>query len=96
MPEELIYERIYEKPSRKAMTSGTMTEVPDESAFIKYLIQRLKENQETYLSSQKLFGNMIDAVISNSNVLPQYGEIQNVLNEGGDFIFLKNKQMIGY
>lgn len=96
MPEELIYERIYEKPSRKAMTSGTMTEVPDESAFIKYLIQRLKENQETYLSSQKLFSNMINAVISNSNVLPQYGEIQNVLNEGGDFIFLRNKQMIGY
>jgi hypothetical protein len=96
MPEELVYERIYEKPSRKAMTSGTNTEVPDESAFIKYLIQRLEENQETYLSSQKLFSNMIDAVISNSNVLPQYGEIQNVLNEGGDFIFLKNKQMIGY
>ena len=86
---EIIYDRIYELPSRKAMTSGTLTEVPDESPFIKYLIQRLKENKETYLSSEELFSSMKMAVISNSNVLPQYGDIQNVGNEGGDFIFLK-------
>ena len=91
LTQEVIYERIYELPSRKAMTSGTMTEVPDESSFIKYLVQRLNENQETYLSAEELFGNMKNAVISNSNVLPQYGEIQNVGNEGGDFIFLKKK-----
>jgi len=91
MTREVIYEKIYELPSRKAMTSGTMTEVPDESSFIKYLVQRLNENQETYLSAEELFGHMKNAVISNSNVLPQYGEIQNVGNEGGDFIFLKRK-----
>ena len=90
--EEVIYERIYELPSRKAITSGTFTEVPDESAFIKYLIQRLTENQETYLSSEELFSSMRMAVISNSNVLPRYGEIQNVGNEGGDFIFLRKKK----
>jgi len=28
-------------------------------------------------------------VINNSDALPQYGEIQNVGDEGGDFIFLK-------
>lgn len=89
MTEELVYERIYELPSRKAMTSGTLMEVPDESAFIKYLIRRLQENNETYLSSEELFGSMRMAVISNSNILPRYGEIQNVGNEGGDFIFLK-------
>ncbi len=96
MTDEVIYERIYELPSRKAMTSGTLTEVPDESVFIKYLIQRLKENEETYLSSQDLFGSLRKAVISNSNVLPRYGEIQNVGNQGGDFIFLKRNQMIRY
>jgi hypothetical protein len=31
------------------------------------------------------------AVVSNSSVVPQYGEIQNVGNEGGDFIFLKKE-----
>lgn len=91
MPEEVIFEKIYELPSRKAMTSGTLTEVPDESAFIKYLIQRLEENNETYLSSEELYSSLRNAVISNSNVLPRYGEIQNVGNEGGDFIFLKRK-----
>ena len=88
MNEEVIYERIYEIPSRKAMTSGILTEVPDKSVFTKYLIQKLNENSEMYLSSEELYGNMKNAVISNSNVLPRYGEIQNVGNEGGDFIFL--------
>ncbi len=91
VPQEVIYERIYEQPSRKAMTSGTMTEVPDQSAFIKYLLQRLDENQRAYLSSEELFSSMKNAVISNSNVLPRYGEIQNVGNEGGDFIFLRKE-----
>ncbi len=86
---EVVYDRIYEIPSRKAMTSGAMTEVPDQSAFVKYLVKQLDENMETYLSSEELFNSFRMAVISNSSVLPQYGEIQNVGNEGGDFIFLK-------
>jgi hypothetical protein len=88
---DVAYEKIYEMRSRKAMTSGTLTEVPDESAFIKYLIQRLNENEERYLSSEELFSRIRMAVISNSNVVPQYGEIQNVGNEGGDFVFLKKQ-----
>jgi hypothetical protein len=91
LDKELAYEKIYEKPSRKAMTSGALSEVPDRSAFVKYLVKSLDDNQEKYLSSQELFNNFRMAVISNSSedVLPQYGEIQNVGNEGGDFIFLK-------
>ena len=91
MKVDIAYEKLYDLPSRKAMTSGTLTEVPDESAFIKYLIQRLNENKETYLSSEELFSRIRMAVISNSNVVPRYGEIQNVGNEGGDFIFLKRQ-----
>ena len=91
LDKEVVYDRIYEIPSRKAMTSGAMTEVPDKSAFVKYLIQRLDENEETYLSSEELFSSFRMAVISNSSVLPQYGEIHNVGNEGGDFIFLKRQ-----
>ena len=93
MEQEVVYDRIYEIPSRKAMTSGAMTEVPDKSAFVKYLVKRLEENENQYLSSEELFYSFKMAVISNSssNVLPQYGEIQNVGNEGGDFVFLKRK-----
>lgn len=89
LDKEVVYDRIYEIPSRKAMTSGAMTEVPDQSAFVKYFVKQLDSNKEVYLSSEELFSSFRKAVISNSNVLPQYGEIQNVENEGGDFIFLK-------
>ena len=91
MKKEIAYEKIYDMPSRKAMTSGNLTEVPDESAFIRYLIRRLIENEETYLSSEELFYSFRMAVMSNSNSSPRYGEIQNVGNEGGDFIFLKRE-----
>jgi len=80
--------RLYGLPSRKAMTSGTLSEVPDQSAFLKYLIERLKDNNEKYLSSEQLFSSIRLAVINNSNVIPQFGEIKDVGDEGGDFIFI--------
>jgi hypothetical protein len=80
--------KLYELPSRKAMTSGTMTEVPDQSAFLKYMIDRLDKNTEKYLSSEQLFSSFRIAVINNSNVVPQFGEIKDVGDEGGDFIFI--------
>jgi hypothetical protein len=80
--------KLYELPSRKAMTSGTLTEVPDQSAFIKYMIERLENNTEKYLSSEQLFSSFRIAVINNSNVVPQFGEIKDVGDQGGDFIFI--------
>jgi hypothetical protein len=80
---------LYELKSRKAMTSGTLTEVPDRSAFIKYLLDRLNENTEKYLTSEQLFSSFRMAVINNSDVVPQYGEIYNVGDEGGDFVFIR-------
>jgi hypothetical protein len=85
---ELAVNKLYELRSRKAMTSGTLTEVPDQSAFLKYLIDRLDKNSEKYLSSEQLFSNFRMAVINNSKVLPQFGVIQDVGDEGGDFIFI--------
>jgi hypothetical protein len=82
-------EKLYELPSRKAMTSGTLTEVPDRSAFIRYLIERLENNPEKYLSSEQLFSSFRIAVINNSDVVPQYGEIRNAGDQGGDFIFIR-------
>jgi hypothetical protein len=80
---------LYDLPSRKAMTSGTLSEVPDKSSFIKFLIERLEENKEKCLSSEQLFSSFRIAVINNSDVIPQYGEIKNVGDEGGDFIFIR-------
>lgn len=88
---EKAYERLYELPSRKAMTSGSLTEVPDESAFVRFLIDRLEKNQDTYLPSEQLFSSFQIAVINNSDVVPRFGEIGNVGDQGGDFIFLKRR-----
>ncbi len=83
----------YSLPSRKAMTSGTLTEVPDRSAFIKYLVKRLEDNSSKYLAANDLFFSMEAAVINNSDadVKPQYGTIQKVGDEGGDFIFIRRE-----
>jgi hypothetical protein len=89
--QDRAYEIMYDLTSRKAMTSGTLTEVPDRSPFTRYLLERLNENEDTYLSSWELFNSFRIAVINNSEALPQYGEIQNVGDEGGDFIFLRKK-----
>ena len=79
---------LYKMPSRRAMTSGTMTTVPDKSVFLEYFLKRLTENQNKFLSSQQLFASLRSAVINNSNVVPQDGVIAETGDEGGDFIFI--------
>lgn len=88
---EKAIQKLYELPSRKAMTSGTTEEVPDRSSFIKFLCERLTDNTEKYLSSEQLFSSIRIAVINNSDAVPQYGEIKNVGDQGGEFIFIKRE-----
>ncbi len=85
----LAVNKLYELPSRKAMTSGTLTTVPDRSAFMTYLAKRLEGNSDKYLTSEQLFSSFKNAVINNSDVVPQYGTIQKSGDEGGDFIFIR-------
>ncbi len=82
---------LYKLPSRKAMTSGTMKEVPDRSAFLHYLTKRLQENPKKHLSSEQLFVGFRDAVINNSptSQVPQFGVIRESGDEGGDFVFIR-------
>jgi len=83
--------QLYNYSSRKAMTSGALSEVPDQSVFIQYLVSRLEENTEKYISSEQLFNSFKVAVINNSanGQIPQYGEVKQTGDEGGDFIFIK-------
>lgn len=87
-------QELYKLPSRNAMTSGDMAEVPDKSVFVAYFLKRLKENREAYLAAENLFGSMRKAVINNSpnSQTPQYGEIREVGDEGGDFIFVRRAE----
>lgn len=92
MDASLAVNKLYELPSRKAMTSGALTEVPDESAFIQYLLKRLESNSDKYLTSEQLFSSFYMAVINNSGgVTPRYGTIQKVGDEGGDFVFIRRE-----
>ncbi|MEI9920160.1 MAG: caspase family protein [Bacteroidota bacterium] len=82
-------QQLYRLRSRRAITSGTLQVVPDESSFIKYLVQFLNDNPDKFLSSSDLFSRMRKSVINNSTTIPQEGVIMNTGDEGGDFIFIK-------
>lgn len=84
---------LFQMTSRKAITSGTLTEVPDDSVFMKYLVKNLESNQSRYLTSQELFSKFKIAVLNNSplNQVPQYGVVQGAGDEGGDFIFVRKE-----
>jgi hypothetical protein len=91
--QQVSIEKIYELASRKAITSGSMKTVPDRSVFLDFLVKRLRENNETYLDTQKLFASFREAVINNSptHQTPLYGAIGETGDEGGDFIFIKRQ-----
>ena len=86
---KLSIQKKYELPSRKAMTSGTLKTVPNISVFMKYLLDRLENNKDPYLSASQLFSRIELPVGNNSPNTPQYGTIQGVGDEGGDFIFIR-------
>jgi hypothetical protein len=87
--EAVAVKKLYSYPSRKAITSGALSEVPDNSEFLKFLSKRLETNDKKYLSSGELFSSIRMAVINNSDIIPQYGTIQKAGDEGGDFIFIR-------
>jgi hypothetical protein len=85
----MAVKKLYSMTSRKAMTSGTLEQVPDRSVFLEYLLKRLLENDKKYLSAGELFNSFREAVLNNSPNVPQYGVIQDTGDEGGEFIFIR-------
>lgn len=80
---------LYKLPSRRAITSGSMTTVPDNSVFFDYLYYSLDNNHSQYIGSQALFDGFRLKVINNTLQVPQDGIIAETGDEGGDFIFIK-------
>jgi hypothetical protein len=87
----LRFNDAYSNNSRKALTSGNLMEVPDQSIFIKYLLKSLSENKDLFLSSSALFARIYEPITNNAIATPQFGVIQSAGDEGGDFIFIKKK-----
>lgn len=82
---------LYRMQSRRAISSGTLSTVPDKSVFFKYLSKYLEENDTKYLPSTELFTSIRKSVLNNSLTVPQDGVIMGAGDEGGDFIFISNK-----
>jgi hypothetical protein len=87
--EEKTVSDLYLKMSKKAMTSGDLTEVPDESIFVKNFLLLLTENTDEYLPSQKLFFDLKPKIANTIDLIPQFGIIKNAGDQGGDFIFFR-------
>lgn len=79
--------RLYDLKSRKAITSGNLKEVPDNSVFMKFFIKELEMNQNTFLTSDQLFAKIRPNILNNSSTEPLYGVVHNTGDEGGEFVF---------
>lgn len=82
---------MMKRPSRKAITSGSLTTVPDKSQFMKYLIKALDENNDKYLPTEDLFDTVRISLKNNSETKPLYGEIRDAGDEGGNFVFIRRE-----
>ncbi len=87
----VAYKKKHSLKSRNAITSGGIKTVPNKSVFFKYLLQKLENNKQKYMSASELFGEIEIPVGNNSPNTPQFGDILNVGDEGGDFIFKLKK-----
>ncbi len=83
------FNELYKDKSRRAMTSGNLSTVPDKSVFVEFLLKKLGDNPEVFMSSRLLFSRMFEPISNNTHIVPQFGVIQDVVDEGGDFIFIK-------
>lgn len=86
---DMNYQKDYAVKSRNAITSGTLKTVPNKSIFFKYLSEKLINNANPFMSASDLFQQIKKPVSNNSPNIPQFGDIQNVGDEGGDFIFIR-------
>ena len=83
-------EELTRLPSRRAITSGALTTVPDRSPFVHYLVSRLDSNSDKYLLASTLFDRLQIPVINNSPTrqTPLYGVIPEAEDEGGQYTFV--------
>jgi TolB-like protein len=88
---DLGTKRLYELKSRKGITSGNLTVVPDTSVFMKFFLKELELNESVFLTTDQLFAKIRPNIINNSTTEPLYGVIHNTGDGGGEFVFYNTK-----
>lgn len=92
-PQLLIDQEIYDKTSASYISSGSDSEVSDDSKFFKYLIAGLKENTQRNLSATDLFYTYLkphntSTLLNGQVVIPQMSQL-DWHELGGDFFFIR-------
>ena len=72
------------------MTSGRLTPVPDKSVFMKYFLKALEENENKFLPTEDLYDIVRMGMRNNADTRPEYGEIKDTGDAGGNFVFIQN------
>ncbi len=96
LSKEVLSLKFFSMKSRKAMSSGSLNPVPDNSPFLKNLIQQWsefgqkKQGESLVLPAYQLFNLVRMPTISEYPLtLPQYGSVRDTDDRGGEFIFLR-------
>jgi CheY-like chemotaxis protein len=83
--------RIYNCSSRRVLTSGNAKEkVPDNSFFLEFFINCLKNNKEKYLPTRLIHERISKPVNTESGKQQMYGKLPGTGDEeDGEFIFIR-------
>ena len=94
MPNSVL-ERLFLKKAKIAITSGGNEPVADSvangdtSLFAKAFTNALKQNSGTFVSASKVFSEIRDKVTKDTNQTPQYANMRELDDDGGEFVFKK-------
>ncbi len=92
-PKSEVIQNVFNKSSFQYISSGSDSEVLDDSEFLKNLVIGLSENTNKYLSASVLYHQFLRQSYTSANgqtVIPQMSTINGCGHElGGDFFFIK-------
>jgi len=95
--DERYFRQVSKLKARQAIVSGGNEPVMDtgisnqHSVFAYYFLDRLKQNQDKYLTVSTLFERIKIPITNSSQQTPQCKQIHNTGDEGGEFVFVKKR-----
>ena len=90
-----LMERLFNKKAKVAITSGGNEPVADStsgsniSIFAKAFTDALSVNNSEFIAASALFSSIRDKVSKEANQTPQYANIRELDDDGGEFVFRK-------